>query len=513
MTQTIEVKADLRVSDTGDIKGIAWPWGVRDRVGDIMNAGALATPSTVPMLMNHDQSAVVGVWDEIKSTDRGLEVSGHLLVRDVERAGEVRALIKAGAMTGLSIGFRTLDAKRTREGREITAAELVEISVVAIPANPGAVVTSIKSETETPKMPEQELETKSEEKQSQTTDTTPANDAPGVDTKAFEAMQKRLDQLEAKAQRPGGVHISSPAVQVDEKKAFTTFLRSGDPTDLKTLTVGSSTAGVLAPESVSNSIIEKLAEFSPLRGVANSISMDGPLLKLPRLVDEVEPAPVAEGADKPESEPSFEEISVEPFEMGLMTPATKTLLEDAHLDLGAYLADHIARRFGEKEASWFITGDGTTQAQGVLTAPDVPDNEVAEITGDELVDHFYSIKTAYSARSVWLMNRNTMRLVRKLKDLDGQFIWQPSLADGQPSTLLGRPILESVDMPDPAAGATPIVFGDFRAGYTIADRVGFSMVRDEITGAMNGTVKFIARRRVGGRVVLPEALSKLSIAA
>lgn len=140
-------------------------------------------------------------------------------------------------------------------------------------------------------------------------------------------------------------------------------------------------------------------------------------------------------------------------------------------------------------------------------------NEIASIDADALIDHFYSLKTTYAASGVWMMNRKTMALVRKLKDADGQYLWQSSIAAGQPATLLGRPVYEAVDMPDPTAGNTPIVFGDFHTGYAVADRVGFEIIRDELTGAANGMVKFIARRRVGGRIVMGEALSKLSLAA
>ena len=112
-----------------------------------------------------------------------------------------------------------------------------------------------------------------------------------------------------------------------------------------------------------------------------------------------------------------------------------------------------------------------------------------------------------------MMNRKTMAVVRKLKDADGQYLWQAGLAAGQPAMLLGRPVYEAVDMPDPNAGNTPIIFGDFATGYAVADRVGFEIIRDELTGAANGMVKFVARRRVGGRVVMGEALAKLSLAA
>ncbi len=507
MTDRIEVKAALTVTDAGEITGIAWPFGSADRVGDVIEKGAITSPETLPMLFSHDQSQVIGVWDEIAETDTGLTVKGRLLVDDVERAREVRAMIKTKAVSGLSIGFVTQKSTPSRKGRTINALTLHEVSVVAVPCHPGAQITSLKSNLTKETPLENEIETPEADTQR------PAN-APAIDTKAFDEIKARLDAMEAKSNRPGGVQITTPAIHnVDETKAFDGYLRNGDASEIKTLSYGTGTGGILAPETVSTSILEKVAEFSPVRTVAQTILMNGPLIQLPRLVDQVNPDNVAEGAAKPESEPTFDQIDVKPFETGVVVPASKILLEDAHIDLSGYLSNHIARRFGQIEAAAFVNGNGTTQAEGVLTSTDVQDTEVAAIDADALIDQFYSIATAYSANGTFLMNRRTMALVRKLKDSDGAYIWQGGIAAGQPATLLGRPVLEAVDMPDPIAGNTPIIFGDFAEGYAVADRVGFEIIRDELTGASTGLVKFVARRRVGGRVIQGEALSKLSLAA
>lgn len=513
MTQRIEVKAALSVTDAGEITGIAWPFGTADRVGDVIEKGAISAPETLPMLFAHDQGQVIGVWDQIAETSEGLTVKGRLLVDGVERAREVRAMIQSKAVSGLSIGFVTKQASRNATGRTIKAAHLHEISVVAVPCHPGAQITSIKSDDAPMTVQEKNHMEKEEIADDQLTPQTPANDAPNIDLKAFDAMKARLDKLEAKGNRPQISHSANPVMSGDETKAFADYLRTGDHTEIKSLSYGAGTGGILAPETVSTSILEKIAEFSPVRAVAQSIQMNGPLLQLPRLVQEVDPSEVAEGASKDESEPSFEQIDLKPFEMGVVVPVTKILLEDAHIDLSSYLGNHIARRFGQREATWFVNGDGATQPEGVLTSTEVADNEIAAIDADALIDHFYGIKTGYAANGVWLMNRQTMALVRKLKDADGQYLWQSGLIAGQPANLLGRPVLEAVDMPDPTAGNSPIIFGDFAEGYAVADRTGFEIIRDELTGAASGMVKFVARRRVGGRVVMGEALAKLSLAA
>jgi HK97 family phage prohead protease len=142
----LEIKAAFGVDDAGAITGIAWPFGTADRAGDIITKGAFTAPAILPMLWAHDPAQPVGVWTATQETEKGLEVKGRLLIEDVERAREVRALVHSGAVTGLSIGFQTKQATaRKGGGRTITSLELVEISLVAIPMHPGARVLSAKT--------------------------------------------------------------------------------------------------------------------------------------------------------------------------------------------------------------------------------------------------------------------------------------------------------------------------------------------------------------------------------
>jgi HK97 family phage major capsid protein len=410
-------------------------------------------------------------------------------------------------MSGLSIGYQLHEAKaRPEGGRVLTDLTITEISLCRRPVHPDARTVEVKSIIEGTNMEKEEA--KKEPVVEQKSD-------PVVSPEEIKALRDDIATLKAKLNRPAAANNNHPSSQNDniERKAFADFVRSGDASEVKSLGYGSpSTGGILAPEQVSTSILEKVAEFSPVRGLAQTISMSGPLLQLPRLVDEVTVGEVAETAARPESEPSFDQIDLKPFEMAVIVPVTRILLEDAQIDLSSYLGNHIARRFGQKEAGWFVNGNGTTQAEGVLTSDDIAEVE-ADIAADDLIDLFYSIKTAYSANGSWLMNRKTMAAVRKLKDTDGAYLWERSIAAGQPPLLLGRPVYEAVDMPDAVAGNTPIVFGDFATGYAVADRVGFEIIRDDLTGAGNGIVKLHARRRVGGRVVMGEALTKLKMAS
>ncbi|KIP99263.1 capsid protein [Agrobacterium tumefaciens] len=509
--ENLEIKADVTIDDTGTVTGIAWPFGKPDSYGDLIEPDAFSFAPEIPMLLEHDGRKVVGIWNSHSVTENGLEVKGRLFVEGVAPSKEARRHLKAGVMRGLSIGYTLHEHKaRPEGGRVLTRLTINEISLCRRPVHPDARTIEVKSIIEGNSM-ENEAQTQPEVKSD-----------PVASAEEVKALKDEIATIKAKMnRRPGASNNNHPAAANDnpnEVKAFTDFLRSGDASEVKSLGFGSpSTGGILAPETVSTSILEKIAEFSPVRGLAQTIAMSGPLLQLPRLVDEVTVGEVGETTNRPESEPTFDQIDVKAFEMAVIVPVTRILLEDAQIDLAAYLSNHIARRFGQKEAAWFVKGNGTSQAEGVLNSADVQEVEGSfaqgDIAADSLIDLFYKIKTAYSTNGSWLMNRSTMATVRKLKDTDGTYLWQPSITAGQPPLLLGRPVFEGVDMPDVAVDATPVVFGDFANGYAVADRVGFDIIRDDLTGAGNGIVKLHARRRVGGRVIMGEALAKLKIAA
>jgi HK97 family phage major capsid protein len=135
------------------------------------------------------------------------------------------------------------------------------------------------------------------------------------------------------------------------------------------------------------------------------------------------------------------------------------------------------------------------------------------ITGDGLINLMYDLPAFYRNQGAWMANGTTIAAIRKLKDGQGNYLWQPSYQAGQPETLLGRPIVEAVDMPDVGAGTYPIIFGDFARAYRIYDRVGMSILRDPYSLATSGKVRFLARRRVGAGATLHEAVRKLKVAA
>lgn len=519
MTDRIEIKAQLTASDTGEITGTAWPFGTPDRVGDVIQKGAFDQPASLPMLFSHDQSQVIGVWERIEETAEGLTVKGRLLVDEVERAREVRAMIRAGAVTGLSIGFVTKDAQRHPKGRTIRALALHEISVVAVPCHPGAQITSLKSDG-SPKSTIQEFEpVENEELAPKAEAKTPANDAPVIDTKALDAINTRLDKLEAKGVR------GAPAIthgDDTERKAFIHYLQTGS-VEAKALTTASDTANhVLAPEAVSNEFIRNLVEFSPIRTIADVHSTASANVILPKRTGITNARWVGETEERTGSEPTFGQMNVPVYEMATFVDLSLQLAEDsANVLHEINLA--LAEDFGQKEALAFVNG-GTFTAPatapkdptGFMQNPDIATFEngsAAILSADALIQMAYALPATYRNAGTWVMNGQTLARIRTLKDGHGNYLWQPSYQAGQPETILGRPVVEAVDMPDIDEDAEPIIFGDFKRGYRIYDRLDLRVFADPYSMRIHGQMRYHARHRVGADVVRPAAFRKLVMAA
>jgi HK97 family phage major capsid protein len=194
--------------------------------------------------------------------------------------------------------------------------------------------------------------------------------------------------------------------------------------------------------------------------------------------------------------------------------------EDSLVDLSGYIAGQIAEQFAKAEATAFITGDGNGKPTGFLNTPSDFGFTAAKHDGSDiiakLITLFYSVPDAYASRGSWLMNRTTQGIVRAAADNTTKgTLWSDSLANGTPATFLGRPVHDAVDMADvagsgsPVTDTYPVAFGDFTTMYHIVDRVGIQIMRDDYTGADSGIVKFRARRRVGGKVIQPEAVKLL----
>ncbi|WP_313349920.1 phage major capsid protein, partial [Paracoccus sp. (in: a-proteobacteria)] len=491
----IEFKAQISVDDEGRIEGLASVFGTADRGGDIVHKGAFSGASfPIPMLAGHDQAEVIGVWQEGVETGEGLRVKGQLTLT-VQRAREVRDLILAKALQGLSIGYQaTRKAARRGGGRDLHAVDLLEISVVAVPMHPGARITSAKDMTMTDKTEDKDeggiaaLEAKMAdlEKKSDTT-----------------ALVDRLDKIEAKVKRPRG---DAEAGEADEKKAaFVEYLRSG-VVEGKALTTASDTPNhILAPEQVETDFLRNLIEFSPIRTIADVRSTAAAKVILPIRTSVTNAVWVGETQPRTGSQPGFGQGAIEIRELATFVDISLQLSEDSANVLGEVnLA--LAEDFGQKESLAFVNGSAALEPAGFMVNPDIEasaNGHVAEIDPDALIAMMYALPATYRGAGSWVMNGDTLAAIRKLKDGHGNYLWQPSYQAGQPETILGRPVVEAVDMPGIAEDAQPVIFGDFKRGYRIYDRISLSILADPYSQRVNGLMRYHARRRVGADVVRP----------
>jgi HK97 family phage major capsid protein len=334
-------------------------------------------------------------------------------------------------------------------------------------------------------------------------------------------LTERLDKLEAKAQRPGG--DGAPDQVSEERKAFTGYLRGGrealQADEVKALTTADDTSGgYLAPAEFSTEVIKGIVEISPVRQAARVGSTSSGSVILPKRTGTPTARWVGEDETRTPTGSTYGQIEVPIHEMAVYVDVSLKLIEDAAISVESEVAMDLSQEFGRLEAKTLLTGDGAKkplgimQASGVDFTPTGNASTLGSAPADLLIDHMYSMPATYRQRGVWMMNGTTLATIRKLKDGDGRFLWQPSYAAGQPETILGRPVVEAVDMDDIGSAAEPIVFGDFSSAYRIYDRVGLSIMRDPYSQAAQGLVRFHARRRLGGGMVLGEAIKKIRCA-
>lgn len=510
----LEIKATLSVDDAGTITGIAWPFGAPDSVGDLIEKGAFSAAPAMPILYEHDADKVIGTWQTIDETDAGLQVKGRLFLESVPLARDVHALIKRGKANGLSIGFRATETKTREDGnRTILALDLAEISIVANPCHPDARILTVKSAggaaSRSPERTSMDPELKNEPE---------VKSDPVVDPKDMAALKARLDKLEAKANRPAAANGSHPAADNDnlETKAFADFLR-GAEFDRKALTVANDAPSyILAPEERSGEFIRNLVEFSPVRAIADVRTTGSHTILLPKRLAVTNAKWKGEAVASEASEPTFDQMEIGIKEVTTHVDIGNWLIEDATHDVEAEVRLALAEDFAAKEGLAFVHGSAALEPKGFMADSAIAsfDNgHVAAIDPDALISMMYALPAVYRNRGTWTMNGTTLAAVRKLKDGQGNYLWQPSYQAGQPETILGRPVVELIDMADIGEDAEPIAFGDFKAGYRIYDRIELAVRPNPYLLATEGLVRFHARRRVGAGVVRPEALRKLKMAA
>ena len=298
---------------------------------------------------------------------------------------------------------------------------------------------------------------------------------------------------------------------------FWNMMRSKTPMPqvVNALQIGTdSEGGYLVPDEYERTLVEALEEENVFRQLAKVIRTSSGDRKIPVVATKGTASWIDEEGAYLESDDSFGQVSIGAYKVGTMIKVSEELLNDSVFDLEAYISREFARRIGAKEEEAFFTGDGSGKPLGVLAATGGAETGVTAasataITADELIDLFYSLKASYRRNAVWVLNDSTIKAIRKLKDNQGQYLWQPSLTAGAPDLLLGKPVRTSAYMPAIAADAKSVAFGDF-SYYWIADRQGRSFKRLNELYAATGQVGFLASQRVDGKLVLPEAIKVLA---
>ncbi len=310
------------------------------------------------------------------------------------------------------------------------------------------------------------------------------------------------------------------------KEAFSAYVKRGEE---KSLSIGSNPdGGYLVPDETETEIARLLKDISPIRSIAGIRVISSSIYKKPITVSGPSVGWVGETDLRPETaSQTLAEITYPTMELYAMPAASANFLDDAAVDVGQWIAEEVNAAFAEQESAAFVNGDGVNKPTGFLAEPIIDENSwswgnigyvptgnsgdfPATDASDVLIDLVYTLKAGYRQNAVWVMNRKTQAKIRKLKDADGNYIWQPSISPNGRATLLGFDLVEAEDMPDISADSTSIAFGDFSRGYLIVDRRGVNILRDPYSA--KPYVLFYTTKRVGGGVADFDAIKLLKFA-
>ncbi|MDA0722619.1 MAG: phage major capsid protein [Proteobacteria bacterium] len=339
----------------------------------------------------------------------------------------------------------------------------------------------------------------------------------------LQRQDDRMNKLDRKTMMTARSALTTTAApDAPHHKAFAAYLRSGDDDALRGLDLdGKALSSVMAadggylvdPPQTAATIKSTLSSTASLRAVASVVTVDATSYDV--LVDHTEMSAgwaTETGSMAETTTPQIDRISIALHELSALPKASQRLLDDSAFDIEGWLAGRIADKFARSEAAAFINGDGIDKPKGMLTYPQI-ENEIWEwgnigfvttgvsggiLSGDPIVDLVYALGAVYRANASFVMNSKTAGTIRKLKDNDGRFLWSDGLAEWEPARLMGYPVLVAEDMPNIAAGSAAIAFGDFGAGYTVAERPDLRVLRDPFSAKPH--VLFYATKRVGGAV-------------
>lgn len=341
-----------------------------------------------------------------------------------------------------------------------------------------------------------------------------------IETK-LQQTEERLTMLDRKSQTAARPHLAAAAdADAPHRQAFGAYIRTGDDDGLRGLeleakalsTAVSGDGGFLVDPQTSDAVRSVLRSTASIRSIASVVNVEANSFDV--LIDTTDIGAGWSDEVGPATEtgtPTIDRISIPLNELSALPKASQRLLDDSAFDVENWLAGRIADRFARAEADAFVNGDGIDKPRGILDHPTVddavwswgnigyvPTGLDGGVNADNIVDLVYALGAQYRANGTFVMNSKTAGLVRKLKDADGRFLWSDGLAAGEPARLMGYPVVIAEDMPDAGSDSFAIVFGDFRAGYTIAERPDLRVLRDPFSAKPH--VLFYATKRVGGDV-------------
>lgn len=341
------------------------------------------------------------------------------------------------------------------------------------------------------------------------------------------AMERR-EQLDAKMNAP----VNNPIVENPDNNGVNNNAKTGRASDeyknafwqnvrmksvphsiMNSLNIGTDgEGGYLVPDEYEQTLVQALEDENFFRSIATTITTAGDR-KIPMVTGHGTASWAEEKTKLKESDETFGQETLGAYKAATTVKVSEELLYDSVFNLEAYISQEFARRIGSLEEEAFLVGDGTGKPTGVFNSAQtgVTSASASAINFDDIFDLFYSLKAAYRKNGIWICNDTTVKALRKLKDANGQYLWQPSVSAGTPDMLLNRPIKTSSYAPEIQTGKTPIIFGDF-SYYWIADRQGRSFKKLAEIYSETDEVGFKTTERVDGKLLLPEAVKSIKMA-
>lgn len=515
-TRHLDLECRFTPNETGVLEGIASRWNEPDAYGDLVQPGAFsqslaqhrANGTTPAMLWLHGQPC--GAWEVIEERADGLYVRGKFAL-NTDTGAQAYEHVKAGTTTGLSIGFRYLDAEPGPGGTWIVrAVELHEISLTPTPAAPRARVSQVRSQgTNMPEL-----------------NPTPTPEA--VSAEAFRVLQEEvrslttaLDDAEVRSQR-GSVPARPAASAGDtELRALASLVRTGDDAEVRAAASDNNPdGGWFVLPTVDTTIRELLTDISSLRGMAEVVTISTDKYERFYSMGKRGAQWVTERGNRPQdtARPELIKHSYGVAELYAAPAATRHVIDDASIDIANWLISNASHDFAETEGEAFWSGDGLDNSpKGLLTYGTTAEKDFTRAWGvhqhvpvghasaptetqiaDGLVKLVAALRKPYKGNARFVMNSDTAVRIRTIKDGEGRYLWAPTgnLIEGVEHPLLGYQVEIDESMPGIGEGTTPIAFGDFQQGYVIVDQQGVRINRDELT--QKGRVIFDTYKRVGG---------------